>query len=71
MGSSTLFTLIDHLVGARVGAQAFVNPSEGRVRYIVCRAPCACFERGAGKPEGFSRTEDWPHVSEHQKGRCF
>jgi hypothetical protein len=35
---------------------------------MVCRAPYPRFERGAGKPQGFSGTEDWPHVLEHQHG---
>ena len=57
---------VDDLVGPRVCAQAFVNPREGRVGDMIRGAPYPRFERGAGKSKGFSRTEDWPHVLEHQ-----
>ena len=60
------FMLVDQLVGPRVGTQAFVDPREGRVGDMIRRAPDPRFERGAGKPEGFSRTEDWPHISRHR-----
>ena len=60
--------LVDQLVGPRVGAQPFVDPREGRVGHMICRASDPRFERGAGKPEGFSRTENWPHVLETPVG---
>ncbi|MGZ9111721.1 MAG: hypothetical protein ACXW3X_11710 [Rhodoplanes sp.] len=44
------FMFVDQLVDPRVSAQAFVNPREGRVGDMVCRAPYPRFERGAGKP---------------------
>ena len=44
------FMFVDHLVGPRVCAQAFVNPREGRVGDMIRGAPYPRFERGAGKP---------------------
>jgi len=41
---------VNHLVGPRVRAQAFVNPREGRVGDMIRGAPYPRFERGAGKP---------------------
>ena len=60
------FMLVDQLVDSGVGAQPLIDPRESRVGHVICRAAYARFERGTGKPEGFSRTEDWPHILEHQ-----
>ena len=60
--------LVPHIktgVGA-VATQAFVNPCEGRVGDVIRRTPYPRFERRAGEPEGFCRTEDWPHISRHR-----
>ena len=43
-----------------------VDPREGRIAHVVGGAPDPRFERCAGKAEGFSRTENWPHALEHQ-----
>ena len=58
--------LVDQLVDAGVGAQPLVDPRESRVAHMIGGAPYARLERCAGKPEGFSRTENWPHILEHQ-----
>ena len=42
--------LVDQLVDTGVGAQPLIDPREGRVGHMICRAAYARFERGTGKP---------------------
>ena len=59
---------LDHLVGERVGFQAFGNAREDGVRDVHSRTAHARFKRGAGKAKRFGRTEYGRHVIRFRSG---